>query len=209
MHSVQGFFYYARREGLALTGRMRGRGVLIHLALIAVFGVFLPMWKGIDFLDSVILSAYACLAILFAAPAAAEAFAASRPASFQAAMAKVAIALIYAEFMTVAILGTGLATVYSRTHFPVPPDFETLAVSAIFGFAAAAAMASIAGWLALRFSSGIARGVLRVLFLGLLLVFFYRSRWLPDVAARGAAISVGIAIAALLAIRHLASRKAG
>ena len=46
----------------------------IYVLVIGVFGVFLPWQKGRDFLDSVILGAYACLGVVFAAPAAAPEF---------------------------------------------------------------------------------------------------------------------------------------
>jgi hypothetical protein len=185
---------------------MGRRAILIHLALIAVFGIGLPWFKGADFLDSVILSAYACLGILFAAPAASEAFAQSRPQTFADAIAKVVIAVTYAESMTVTVLGLGLITVYSeiywRVRFVLTPDLETLGLSALFGLAASAAMAAIAGWITLQFSASAARIALRIIFLGLLALFFYRSRWLPDVAGTGALLALIIGGGAVLAMRR-------
>ena len=175
----------------------------MHLALVAVFGILLPAWKGLDFLDPVMLSAYACLGILFAAPAAAEAFGQSRPVAFSEALARVAMAVIYAEVLTAAVLICGMATVYLRTPVLVPPDLETLAMAGGFGIAASAALATIAGWLTLRFSAGVARGTLRILFLGLLLAFFYWSRWLPDVAGTGALIALAAAAGGAAAMRRI------
>src|SRR5262245_14842024 len=95
--------YYLRLEGRALAERLGpsrpggARTVLIHVALLAVFGVFLPWQKGLDFLDSVITTAYASLGVLFAAPAAAQAFAEGRLDSPKAALARVLVAVIYGE----------------------------------------------------------------------------------------------------------------
>jgi glycopeptide antibiotics resistance protein len=63
-------------------------------------------------------------------------------------------------------------------------------------------MAAIAGWMTLRFSSGVARVALRIIFLGLLLLFFSRSRWLPDVAGIGVLLSLAVAAGAVVAIRR-------
>jgi hypothetical protein len=199
---VPGFLHDLKQEAVALRARMQRRAILIHLALIGVFGILLPWWKGVDFLDAVMLSAYACLGILFAAPAAAEAFAQSQPKSLNEALARIAMAVIYAEFMTVAILGCGLITVYLKAHFFLAPDLEALAMSAVLGVAASVAMAAIAGWMTLRFSSGVARVALRIIFLGLLLLFFSRSRWLPDVAGIGVLLSLAVAAGAVVAIRR-------
>lgn len=199
---MQGFFYHLKLEGLSLWGRTGKRAVAVHLALIAVFGILLPGWKGADFFDPVMLSAYACMGILFAAPAAAEAFRQIRPVTFSEGLARVAVAVIYAEILTATILVFGMATVYLRTPVLIPPDLETLAMVGGFGIAASAALAAVAGWLTLRFSAGVARGALRILFLGLLLVFFYRSRWLPDVAGTGTLIALVVGAGASAAMRR-------
>ena len=50
------------------------RGAFIYLVLLIAFGVFLPWQKGLDFFDPALLAAYACLGVVFAGPAAAQAF---------------------------------------------------------------------------------------------------------------------------------------
>jgi hypothetical protein len=157
----------ASRVGIGRPGGLRV--FVIHLLLVGVFGVYLPWTKGIEFLDPVITAAYACLGVLFAAPAAAQSFAEDRPHSW--------------VFFT--------------------PDLGTLAAAAAMGLTGSVAMASIAGWLALRFSPFAARTALRVIFLLLLGVFLLRSRWLPDVAIKGAAISLGIAAVAFYGVQRL------
>ena len=48
---------------------------LLILGIVVIFGIGLPWYKGLDFLDPVIIAAYALLAVFFVAPAGAEAFA--------------------------------------------------------------------------------------------------------------------------------------
>ncbi len=50
-------YAYLDRESAAL------RSILPHLALLFAFGFMTPKMKGLDFLDSQILGAYACLAM--------------------------------------------------------------------------------------------------------------------------------------------------
>jgi hypothetical protein len=212
---MQRFSYRLKQEGSRLVARLgwagsgRYRVILVHVALVAVFGVFLPWMKGIDFLDSVMTAAYACLGVLFAAPAAAQAFADERPRSLNGALACVAIAVAYGEFLTLVILLAGFMTVYlSHPSFMIPPDLTTLARAGALGLAAATALASIAGWVTLRFSAGAARAALRGIFLALLVLFFYRYRWLPDVAGTAAIASAWIAAIAILGLRWEIRRKA-
>ena len=48
------------------------RQALVVLMVVIVFGTLVPIYKGIGFLDPRIIAAYACLALLFVAPASAE-----------------------------------------------------------------------------------------------------------------------------------------
>jgi len=193
--------YHLRREGGGLRSRIGLRVVLVHLAIVAVFGVLFPWIRGIGFVDPVMTSAYACLGVLFAAPAVAQSFGMERPGSMNDALARIIMALAYGELMTVVILLAGFMTVYATRPFAFAPDLETLAMAGLFGLAASLAMAAIAGWMTLRLSAGVARQGMRVLFLLLLCLFFYKSGWLPDVAGEAALISVAIAAGALYGLR--------
>jgi hypothetical protein len=44
---------------------------------------------------------------------------------------------------------------------------------------------------------------MRVMFLGLLVLFFFDSRWLPDVMGIGSLAAVSVAAVALLGLRRL------
>jgi len=160
--------------------------------------------RGIEFLDPVLLAAYACLGIIFAAPVAAQMFAEPLKSNSQA-LARIAVAVSYGEAVVVVMLALAFATVYAtHPHLPIGPDLPGLAMANAFGLASSLAMASIAGLISIRFSPNAARGSMRVIFLGLLVVFFFRSRWLPDVAGAGALLALVVAAVAIAGIlrRH-------
>lgn len=169
----------------------------------AVFGVLIPWWKGIDFFDPVITAAYACMGIIFAAPAAAQAFSANRPQSTKEALLRVGRAVLYGESLAAIFVITGVATV-SLTHGPrlMLPELDTLGEAAVLGLAGSFAVAGLAGWVTLRFSAKLARMVMRLIFLSLLIAFFYSARRLPDVALTAAAYCVAIAAFAALLLRR-------
>jgi hypothetical protein len=170
--------------------------VLIYLVLVAIFGVLIPWWKGIDFFDPVITAAYACMGVLFAAPATAQAFSVSRPQSMREAYLRTGKAVFYGEGLALAFLVAGTATV-SLTHGARLrlPELDVLGETAVLGMAASLAFASLAGWATLRFSAAAARHAMRILFLSLLIAFFYYARRLPEVALIGTEICVAIAAA--------------
>ena len=179
------------------------RTAFLYAALIAVFGVLLPWTKGLDFLDPVMTAAYACLGVLFAGPAAAEAFADKRPDSLPAALRGVAKAVLYGEGLAVVMLIAGVATVsISRGRRLRLPELDVLGQAGLLGLMASIALALLAGWITLRFSHGAARRALRFVFLAMLVAFFYWSRWLPDAALRGAAVAAVIAGVLIPALRR-------
>jgi len=208
------FSYHFGREGQGLRSRLGlttqpGHAILVHLVVVVIFGVFLPWWLGIQFLDPVTISAYSCLGVLFAAPAAAQGFAGDRPQSMSEALARIAMAVLYGEFMTAAILLAGFMTLF-MTHLRVliAPDFVSLTEAAALGISGSLALASIAAVVGLVLPKGAARMVLRVIFLTLLVLFFFRSRWLPDIELTGTAVCLVVAAAAILALRPLLARPA-
>jgi hypothetical protein len=202
MNPVGPLAYHLRREGASFRARFGIRVILVHVLIVAVFGVALPWMRGIEFLDSVMLAAYACLGVLFAAPAAAQAFAAERPRSLAEAMARIAMAVLYGEMMAFLILLAGFMTVYVSKRVSFPPDLVSLAEAFALGLFGSAALASIAAWITIRFSASAARSALRVMFLLLLVLFFYKSRWLPDVVGIGIVLSIAVTGAALALIRQ-------
>lgn len=158
-----------------------------YILLACLFGVFLPWWKGLDFLDPVLLSAYACLGFVFAGPAAAQAFE-QRPDSLMDALQRITAAVLLGEAIALGLLFCGIATVYAThrvTFFPA--DLSELAMAVALGVAGSLALAALAAWTATAFSKAAARTVLRVVLLLLLLAFYLRGRWLPGIAVGGIA----------------------
>ena len=183
------------------TQRVIRNSTLYVLAVLA-FGVAVPLAKGLGFLDPVLLSAYACLGIVFAGPAAAQAFE-KKPASLGEAARWILKAVFFGELVALAMLGCGLATVFFRHRAAFfPPDVESLAEAALLGLAASLAVASLSAWTALQFSASAARMVMRLVFLGLLVLFYLRGRWLPEVYLSGALYCAGVTLVLLLLMRR-------
>jgi hypothetical protein len=185
-------------ENSKANARRRARNGVIYALLILAFGVAVPAGKGLGFFDPSLLSAYACLGTVFAGPAAAQKFA-TPPASKGQAFGWIWRAVLFGELLTIAMLACGTATVYemNRAAF-FPPDVESLGYSILLGLAASLALAAMAAWVTVEFSAGVARMVLRVVFLGLLVLFYFRGRWLPDIAETGILVSLAAAAVFLM-----------
>ena len=174
---------------------MLGKRWLIYVLLVAAFGVVVPRMKGLEFFNPELMSAYACIGMVFAGPAAAEAFK-KKPGSMVEATQWIFRAVLFAEAIAVAMLLCGILTVY-LTHLHSVfflPNLEQLATSEALGVTGSLTLAVLAAWLTLRYSSGVARGALRVVFLGLLALFFLRGQWLPDTAGVGAIIALAASL---------------
>lgn len=193
---------HLRREGAALLKRVGPGGLAVHIVIIAVFGVVFPWMRPGVFLEPVVIAAYACLGVLFSAPAAAQRFGMERPKSMNDATARLLLAVAYGELMTVLILASAFTTIYVTRPYAFAPDLGTLFSAGFFGLTASLAMAAVAAWMTLVLSAASARRLMRVVFLALLFLFFFRSGWLPDVAGEAALVSLAIAAAALLAVRR-------
>src|SRR6185369_16535729 len=145
-------------EASGLIGRLGFQGaawiraVPIYLFLIGIFGVFLPWQKGRVFLDSVILGAYACLGVVFAAPAAALEF--EQVPTTRKALARIAISVLYGESIAGAMLLLGMITVYASRlgRIVVGPDLRSLAECATLGLTLSLAVSTAAAGLSIRFS---------------------------------------------------------
>ena len=179
-----------------LASRIGGiRSILLHLALLLAFGFWIPKLKGIDFLDTQVLGAYACLGLLFAAPATAQAFPAGESSNFPQAKARIFAGVLYGEIVAALLVGSGIATVYltNRGGFVPQPDWLTLARCAMFGLAASGLLASMAALVAVRLSKSMAMICLRMAFFGLLVLYYFRGQWLPDVGLTGASVCLALA----------------
>jgi hypothetical protein len=179
------------------------RTLFLNLAILLLFGIIFPWQKGLDFPDEVIITAYCCLGVLFAAPAAAQACSDDPPQTMSDTLSRIVWCVAYGEIMALLMLAGGIAT-FNVAHWQgqlMYPNLSMLFPALALGLTASLAFASIAAAIALRFSAGAARIALRVLFLGLLVLFFFYSRWLPEIAGRAAWGCLGLSIVVLLALR--------
>lgn len=181
------------------------RSLAIHVGLIAAFGVAIPLVKGLDFFDPLLLAAYACLGAIFAAPAVAQPF---EPPSAARVDARIAWVVLYGEVIALAMIATGIATVYwtHRNRLFFLPDLQSLAVAVGFGFVLTYTLCAVAASLTLRFSPGFARSALRVIFLGLLALFWLRGRSILDQFGPAAAIALIFGLGFRFAIRGALTR---
>ena len=151
--------------------------------VVIAFGILLPIYKGVGFLDPRILAAYACLAFLFVAPASAE-LAAAGTAGLPG---RIAIIVAWGWGVTVLILATAIVTLNilnpggapRRGGFTAPP-LEFLASILAFSLSASIAIAMLGAVLARRFSATGVKNILRTAFLVVLLALAFGSRFLPE-----------------------------
>jgi hypothetical protein len=181
---------------------LRLRAAILHLILVAIFGVFIPLRKGLGFLEPIMITAYACLGVLFAAPAAASAFSKGRPQTMREAGVRAAKAVGYGEGLALVMLVVGVITVsvaHGRTLFP---ELDVLGLGAALGLSASIALALFSGWMTLRFSGPAARMGLRVIFVGLLVLFVFRGERLPEIPVRGVELSVALSALMVILLRR-------
>lgn len=160
-----------------------GKGLLLNTAFLLGFGVFVPWWKGFDFLDAVVIALYACSSMLFVVPMVAGLLAADDGGSRSAAglFGRISWAVLYGWGMVVVMLLLGLITVnVSNWHGRlVHPAWGVLAAALSLGLMASIFAAAVAALLTLLFSAGAARMCLRVFFFMLLLCVAFGGRIFP------------------------------
>ena len=144
------------------------------------------------------ISAYACLGMLFAAPAAAQAFAKGRPQTMREAGIRAAKAVGYGEGLALLLVIAGIVTVSISHQRLLLPELDVLAEGVLLGLAGSIALALLAGWMTLRFSATAARIGMRAIFMGLLFLFLFRGERLPEIPLRG--IELSVALSALMVI---------
>lgn len=194
------------RLGFRTEKRQWVRAALLHGVILAAFGVFLPFIQGVGFFDSVVLGAYQAIAVVFAAPAAAVKL--EPGASFRTALIHTGLCWLYGILMTTVMIVLGVVTVLTTATVFVGPSLEVFSETGIFAILLTLAVTLASTWLANQFSPGAAKMLVRVVFFSLLIVFFFRSRWLPDIALTGAAIAAVLAIVFLFLVRQAVSTSA-
>jgi hypothetical protein len=162
------------------------RQALVILVVVAAFGILVPLYKGIGFMDPRILAAYACLALLFVAPASAESAAAQgRVAPPSTVFPKIALIVAWGWGMSLLILASAMVTLNLTARGPVReglllPPWNFLSSLLTFSLAASIAIAALGALLARRFSAAAVKTILRTGFLVILLLLVFGSRVLPE-----------------------------
>lgn len=159
------------------------RQALVILLVVVTFGMLVPLYKGFALLDPRIISAYACLALLFVAPASAE-LAAKQPPETPPALllSRIGMVVLYGWALTVLILVAALVTLNLlnwRGVLIVPPWALSTALL-VFSLTGSIAVATASALLARHFSAAGVKSILRGLFLLVLLALVFSSRVLPE-----------------------------
>jgi hypothetical protein len=181
---------------------LRLGAVILHLVLIAIFGIFLPLRKGLGFLEPIMITAYACLGVLFAAPAAAKAFSKGRPQTMREVGVRAAKAVGYGEGLALVMLLVGVVSVSVANGKPLYPELDVLGEGAALGLAASTALALFSGWMTLRFSAASARVGMRLVFMGLLILLVLQGSRLPEIPLRGVELSVALSALMVILLRR-------
>jgi hypothetical protein len=151
---------------------------LIILVIVLVFGVLVPWYRGLSFLDSMTIVVYACMSLLFVAPTAAETFGA--PASTRSSidiLPRTGMILAYGWGTSVLMLAAGVLTVnfaYWQGRMLTPP-VATLGSALLLGFTASVAMIAATALMARQLGPRTTKNILRVLFLLLLLAWRFTA----------------------------------
>jgi uncharacterized MnhB-related membrane protein len=179
--------------------------MVLHLVLVAVFGVLLPWMKGLEFLDPSLITAYACFGALFAGPASIQAFQgggpqrdgskSTRPQTIKEALRRLLRSLAYGEALILIFLATGILTVNlthpGRVRLPL---LDVLGETALLGLAAACVVVVGVAWMSLRYSKQTTRNAMRLVYVAMLIGYYYRPLRIPDIALTGAAIGAVITL---------------
>ena len=154
---------------------------LIILAVVLVFGVLVPYYKGLEFLDPVVILVYSCMSLLFVVPASAEIFAGAEAVARAEIISRMGMILAYGWGTIVLMLVSGIVTVnlthwYGRTLLP---SAALLASALLLSLMATLTVISGTALLARRIGAHAAKSVLRFSFLALLLAGGFGFRYLP------------------------------
>jgi hypothetical protein len=155
------------------------RSALVSAGIIVLFGVVLPLSKGVDYLDPLILAGCLGLSVVIVAPAAASTFSGAEPLDGRAALRRLGIVWLYAWAMGIAVLIAGLITVNvaARYRGALLPRASFIAAALAWSATATLFFGLVSAMVARRYSAGAARNAVRLVFLGLILFLFAMARF--------------------------------
>ena len=155
---------------------------LLILGIVVIFGIGVPWYKGLDFLDPVVIAAYTLLSVFFVAPASAEAFAGAEPTPPSEILRRSGTLLAYGWGIAVLVLVAGLASVnFKMWHgHPLLPETSFLIAVLLLSLTLSALVIAVSAVLARRMTARTIKGVLRVTFIIVLIVVGFGNRLLSD-----------------------------
>ena len=154
---------------------------LIILGVVLVFGVLVPYYKGLEFLDPVVILVYACMSLLFVVPASADIFTADQVLARAEITHQFGTILAYGWGTTVLMIVSGIVTVnVANWHgHALVPSTALLGSAVLLSLVATIAVISGTALLARRMGARSAKSLLRMSFLILLLLGAFGFRYLP------------------------------
>lgn len=155
---------------------MYTRQLLVILAIAAAFGVLLPMYKGLEFLDRRLIVAYACLSAVIAAPIVTDTYARRNAGDPLPPLIKI---WLYSWASAALLLAIALFTVNAahwRGAVLLPRPVFLIAAECL-GLTASAAVVGLAALLATKFSAVNVKAGLRALFLIVVFSLFLADRY--------------------------------
>ena len=155
------------------------QALLVSVTIIVLFGIVVPLVRGLDFLNPLLLSAYMMLGVVIVAPAAASAFSGSEKIEPRAALRKLGAVTGFAWGLALATVAAGLITVNVASHYHrvLLPNGSFLAAGVLSSATATVFTALLAAIVARRYSVDVARNAVRLIFLGLVIFGFALSRF--------------------------------
>lgn len=156
------------------------RQLLFLSAGVVVFGIALPLMKGFGFLDPLILLGYACLGLVFTAPAAVRVFDGAE--NQREKLGRVVAVAGYGWAISILLLGSGIiaANLRSWQGRAIMPSTRFLLAIVLLGGAASLFTGAAAAGLGDRFGARKATTIMRIGFLLLLLALAFGARFLPE-----------------------------
>jgi hypothetical protein len=147
------------------------RQALLLIVTVALFGVLVPWLKGFAFLDPLIILAYACLGVLYVAPAAAEAFGTQAPDSRPAVARKMLVLVAYGVGVSLLMLAGGVVTVnlFEWHGSFITPRPALLLAAVLLSVTACAAVVAVTTVVASSYGPKAAKSMVRIA----LLVFLF------------------------------------
>ncbi len=154
---------------------MNRSNVLSLIVTVAAFGVLVPWWKGLEYLDPLLFIASILVSLVFVTPMITEGF------SPKNIFGQASRAVIYAWTLALLVLIHGLVTVnvtHWFGHILLPPASIVFG-SLLLNFAGASFLAALALWISLGSGTAVAKRTVRIAFFAVLACYFYLFRFAP------------------------------